>query len=156
MLRESSQLLYLFPLVYLFIAFMSGFFTIGVSTVFAGYLTRLYTKKSLRSIAQYAQFIFPALFPVVWILLPRLPQSLSDGGIEKLTAVLKWFYALPNGWFAGAVSLALGENGTTISDFNRIGCRFNIASDMGSTSEYRAELFRVSLLLVGIGESTEI
>ena len=107
--RESSELLYLFPLVYLFIAFMSGFFTIGVTTVFAGYLTKLYTKKSLRNIAQYAQFTLPALFPVVWVLLPRLPLSLSDGGIEKLTSVLKWFYALPNGWFAGAVSLAFGE-----------------------------------------------
>ncbi len=107
--RESSQLLYLFPIVYLFIAFMSGFFTIGVMTVFAGYLTKLYTKKSLRNIAQYAQFIFPALFPVVWILFPRLLPSLSDGGIEKLTSVLKWFYALPNGWFAGAVSLGVGE-----------------------------------------------
>ena len=107
--RESSQLLYLFPPVYLFIAFMSGFFTIGVTTVFAGYLTKLYTKKSLRNIAQYAQFTLPALFPVVWILLPRLPLSLSDGGIEQLTSVLKWFYALPNGWFAGTVSLPFGE-----------------------------------------------
>ena len=106
---ESSQLLYLFPLVYLFIAFMSGFFTIGVTTVFAGYLTKLYTKKSLRNVAQYAQFTLPALFPVVWILLPRLPIALSDGGINQLTAVLKWFYVLPNGWFAGAVSLTLGE-----------------------------------------------
>lgn len=107
--RESSQLLYLFPLVYLFIAFMSGFFTIGVMTVFAGYLTKLYTKKSLRNIAQYAQFIFPALFPMVWILLPRLPRSFSDGGMDKLNAFVKWFYALPNGWFAGAVSLGVGE-----------------------------------------------
>ena len=107
--RESSQLLYFFPLVYLFIAFMSGFFTIGVMTVFAGYLTKLYTKKSLRNIAQYAQFIFPGLFPMVWILLPRLPSSLSDGGIDKLNALVKWFYALPNGWFAGAVSLGVGE-----------------------------------------------
>ena len=113
--RESSQPLYLFPPVYLFIAFMSGFFTIGVTTVFAGYLTKLYTKKSLRNIAQYAQFTLPALFPVVWILLPRLPLSLSEGGIEQLTSVLKWFYALPNGWFAGAVSLAFGEiEGTNI------------------------------------------
>ncbi len=106
---ESSQRLYLFPLVYLFIAFMSGFFTIAVTTVFAGYLTKLYTKKSLRNIAQYAQFTLPALFPLVLTLLPRLPLSLSDGSIDKLTSVLKWFYALPNGWFAGAVSLALGE-----------------------------------------------
>ncbi len=113
--RESSQLLYLFPLVYLFIAFMSGFFTIGVTTVFAGYLTKLYTKKSLRNIAQYAQFTLPALFPVIWILLPRLPLALSDGGIDQLTSVLKWFYVLPNGWFAGAASLALGEiEGPTI------------------------------------------
>ena len=110
--RESSQLLYLFPLVYLFIAFMSGFFTIGVMTVFAGYLTKLYTKKMLRNIAQYAQFIFPALFPLVWILVPRLfSQSLSEGTIDKAISVLKWFYALPNGWFAGAVSLMVGEIG---------------------------------------------
>ena len=107
--RESSQLLYLFPLVYLFIGFMSGFFTIGVMTVFVGYLTKLYTKRSLRNIAQYAQFIFPALFPMVWILLPRLPRSLSEGGMDTLTAFTKWFYALPNGWFAGAVSLGVGE-----------------------------------------------
>ena len=107
--RESSQLLYLFPLVYLFIAFMSGFFAIGVMTAFAGYLTKLYTKKSLRNIAQYAQFIFPGLFPIVWILFPHLPRSLSDGGMEKLNVFVKWFYALPNGWFAGAVSLGVGE-----------------------------------------------
>ena len=108
--RESSQLLYLFPVVYLLIVFMSGFFTIGVMTVFAGYLTKLYTKKSLRNIAQYAQFIFPALFPMLWILLPRFfSYSLSDGTIDKIASVLKWFSALPNGWFAGAVSLALGE-----------------------------------------------
>ena len=110
--REASQLLYLFPIVYLFIAFMSGFFTIGVMTVFAGYLTKLYTKKTLRNIAQYAQFIFPTLFPMVWILLPRLVPSLSDGGVDKLTEFAKWFYALPNGWFAGAVSLGVGEIGS--------------------------------------------
>ena len=107
--KESSQLLYLFPVVYLFIAFMAGFFTIGVMTTFAGYLTKLYTKRHLRNIAQYAQFIFPSLFPVLWILLPRLPRSLSEDSIEQLTSVLKWFYALPNGWFAGAVSLGVGE-----------------------------------------------
>ena len=107
--RESSQLLYHFPVVYLLIAFMSGFFTIGVMTVFAGYLTKFYTKKSLRNIAQYAQFIFPALFPMLWILLPRFfSHSLSDGTVDRVVSVLKWFYALPNGWFAGAVSLALG------------------------------------------------
>ena len=108
--KAFSQLLYLFPLVYLPIVFMSGFFTVGVMTVFAGYLTKLYTKKSLRNIAQYAQFIFPALFPILWILLPRLfSRSVSDGTIDKAISVLKWFYVLPNGWFAGAVSLALGQ-----------------------------------------------
>ena len=108
--RGSFQPLYLFPLVYLSIAFMSGFFTIGVITAFAGYLTKFYAKKSLRHIAQYAQFIFTALAPVVWILFPHLlPRELSDETMEKLTSVLKWFYALPNGWFAGAVSLGVGE-----------------------------------------------
>ena len=104
--RESSQLELLFPFVYLPIVFMSGFFTIGVMTVFAGYLTKLYTKKGTRNIAQYAQFVFPALFPLLWVLAIRLPR---EGMADKLTSLLKWSYALPNGWFAGAVSLAMGQ-----------------------------------------------
>lgn len=103
---ESSQFQFLFPLVYLPIVFVSGLFTIGVMTAFAGYLTKLYTKKVLRNIAQYAQFIFPALFPAVLVTLPHL---LPDIPRDKLTSALKWFYALPNGWFAGTVSLALGQ-----------------------------------------------
>jgi hypothetical protein len=103
---EFSLFRLFFPFVYLPIVFMSGFFTIGVMTAFAGYLTKLYSKRTLRNVAQYAQFIFPALFPVTFILLPRL---LPDFSKEELVSVLKWFYALPNGWFAGTVSLALGE-----------------------------------------------
>ena len=103
---EFSLFRLLFPFVYLPIVFMSGFFTIGVMTTFAGYLTKLYSKRTLRNVAQYAQFIFPALFPVTFILpsflLPYLPM-------DKLVSSLKWFYALPNGWFAGTVSLALGQ-----------------------------------------------
>lgn len=106
-----SSLQFLFPVVYLTLAFMSGFFTIGVMTMFAGYLTKFYTKKGLRNIAQYAQFIFPALFPTMWILLSQLsPRMLpEDFTAEKLNSALKWFYALPNGWFAGTASLALGQ-----------------------------------------------
>ena len=63
---------------------MSGFFTIGVMTVFAGYLTKLYTKKGTRNIAQYAQFVFPTLFPLLWVLTTRLPR---EGAAEKLTSV---------------------------------------------------------------------
>ena len=107
----TSNFQFFFPLVYLPLVFMSGFFTIGVMTMFAGYLTKFYTKKRLRNIAQYAQFIFPALFPTMWILFSQLsPRMLpEDFTADKLTSALKWFYALPNGWFAGAVSLALGE-----------------------------------------------
>ena len=96
----------LFPVVYVPIVFMSGFFTIGVMTVFAGYLTRFYSKRILRNIAQYAQFIVPALLPVTWILLSRLTQYIPK---EQLASVLKWLHVLPNGWFAGTVSLMLGE-----------------------------------------------
>lgn len=103
---EFSLFRLLFPFVYLPVVFMSGFFTIGVMTMFAGYLTKLYSKRTLRNIAQYAQFIFPAFFPVTFILLPRL---LPDFSKDELVSVLKWFYVLPNGWFAGTVSLALGE-----------------------------------------------
>ena len=103
---ESAQFQFLFPLVYLPIVFMSGLFTIGMMTTFAGYLTKLYARHALRNIAQYAQFIFPALFPAILVTLPHL---LPDIPKDKLTSALKWFYALPNGWFAGTVSLALGE-----------------------------------------------
>ena len=105
--EASAGLRFLFPIMYLPIVFMSGFFTIGVMTVFAGSLTKLYTKKITRNIAQYAQFIFPMLFPVMLILLPHLLPE--DFTLDKLTSSLKWFYVLPNGWFAGAVSVALGE-----------------------------------------------
>ena len=104
---EAAGFRFLFPLVYLPIVFISGFFMIAVMTTFAGYLTKLYTKKSLRNIAQYAQFIFPMLFPVMLILLPRLlPEDIT---FDKVISTLKWFYVLPNGWFASAVSVALGE-----------------------------------------------
>ncbi len=103
---EFSWFRLLFPFVYLPVVFMSGLFTIGVMTTFAGYLTKLYTKRSLRNIAQYAQFIFPALFPTIVVIAPHL---LPDVTPDKLASALKWFYAFPNGWFAGAVSLALGQ-----------------------------------------------
>ena len=104
--EASSPFQFLFPLVYLPSVFMSGLFTIGVMTTFAGYLTKLYTRQALRNIAQYAQFIFPALFPAMLVIFPHLLPSIPK---DKLTSVLKWFYALPNGWFAGIVSLALGQ-----------------------------------------------
>ena len=103
---EFSLLRLLFPIVYLPIVFMSGFFTIGVMTTFAGYLTRLYSKRTLRSIAQYAQFIFPALLPGALILLSRLIPYIPE---KQLASVLKWLHVLPSGWFAGTVSLMLGE-----------------------------------------------
>ena len=98
---ETSQHQFLFPFVYLPVAFISGFFAIGTMTAFAGYLTKLYTKKGLRNIAQYAQFVLPALFPSLIYLLPHNPETYKS--------VLKWLYVLPNGWFAGVVSLVLGD-----------------------------------------------
>ena len=120
---EFSLLRLLFPIVYVPVVFMAGFFTIGVMTVFAGYLTKLYSKRVLRSIAQYAQFIVPALFPVTWILilLSRLMPYIPE---EQLASVLKWIHVLPNGWFAGTVSLMLGE----------IGLRFLISAGLAVIS----------------------
>ena len=103
---DFSLLRLLFPIVYVPIVFMSGFFTIGVMTTFAGYLTKLYSKRTLRSIAQYAQFIFPALLPVTLILLSRLIPYIPEA---QLAWVLRWLHVLPNGWFAGTVSLMLGK-----------------------------------------------
>ena len=150
---EFSLLRLLFPFVYLPIAFLSGFFTIGVMAIFAGYLTRLYSKRILRNIAQYAQFIFPSLFPVMWILLPRL---LPDMSTDQLASALKWLYALPNGWFAGTISLLLGE----IERHLLISAGLAVASTLffgiRSASEYRTALFGISLLPTGIWESAKI
>ena len=99
---ESSQFQYFFPLVYLPVAFMSGFFTVGVMTTFAGYWTKLYTKKTFRNIVKYVQFIFLLMGILLYY---RSPDNLMD----QLTSILKWFNVLPNAWFAGIVALALGQ-----------------------------------------------
>ena len=110
---ESSQFQYFFPVVYLPVAFMSGFFTIGVMAIFAGYKTKLYTKKWFRNIAQYLQ-LFPFLLLCVLVYyyiyeLLHQPRLSPDILMDKLTSILKWFKVLPNGWFAGTVALALGQ-----------------------------------------------
>ena len=97
---NTTILRYFFPVFYLPIAFMAGFFTIGVMTAFAGYLTKLYSVKRLRKISKSAQFILPLLFPAFFFLIP------TDLVADNYKSVLKWLYVLPNGWFAGAVSLA--------------------------------------------------
>ena len=111
---ESSQFQYFFPLVYLPVAFMSGFFTIGVMATFAGYWTKLYPKKTFRNIVKYVQFIFLFIFlfflPLTGILLYyRSPDYSLDNLMDQLTSILKWFDALPNAWFAGMVALTLGQ-----------------------------------------------
>ena len=98
---EASFLCYFFPIFYLPVAFMSGFFAIGVMTVFAGYLTKLYAIKSLRKVAKSAQFILPLLFPTFFYLIP------IDFLKDNYEAVIKWLLLFPNGWFAGAISLAV-------------------------------------------------
>ncbi len=107
---ESSQLQYLFPLVYLPIAIISGIFTVGIMTVFAGYLTKLYAIKRLRNLAKISQGLFPVLFPSIWMIVYFFPKDIpKDATIEMFSSAAKWFYALPNGWFAGTVSVLLGQ-----------------------------------------------
>ena len=149
---EFSLLRLLFPIVYVPIVFMSGFFTIGVMTVFAGYLTRLYSKRLLRSIAQYAQFIFPALFPVALILLSRLipyiPGRAIGFGAEmapRASERLVRRNCLAYAW----------RNRTAFLDFSRTGCRFNPVFGIRSASEYRKALFNIPLLSLGVRESAK-
>lgn len=97
---DTTILSYFFPVFYLPIAFIAGFFTIGVMTAFAGYLTKLYSVKRLRKISKSAQFILPILLPAFFYFIPF--NTVAD----RYESVLKWLYVLPNGWFAGAVSLA--------------------------------------------------
>ncbi len=107
---ESSQLQILFPLVYLPIAIISGIFTIGIMTTFAGFLTKLYAYKKLRNLAKFSQGLFPVLFPSVWMIIYFLPKDIpKDTTIEMFSSAAKWFYALPNGWFAATVSVGLGQ-----------------------------------------------
>jgi len=98
---NTTFLCYFFPVFYLPIAFIAGFFTIGLMTAFAGYLTKLYSVKRLRKISKSAQFILPLLLPVSFFLIP------TDVVADNYKSVLKWLYVLPNGWFAGGVSLAV-------------------------------------------------
>ena len=108
--EESSQLQFLFPLVYLPIAIISGIFTVGIMTIFAGYLTKLYAHKRLRNIAKLTQGLFPLLFQLVWVVIYLFPKDIPrDTTIEMFSSIAKWFYALPNGWFAATVSVGLGQ-----------------------------------------------
>ena len=107
---ESSQLQFLFPLVYLPIAFLSGFFTIGIMTTFAGYLTKLYAYKKLRNVAKFTQGLFPLMFSSIWVVIYLFPKDIpQDNVMEMFSSAAKWLYALPNGWFAGTVSVLLGQ-----------------------------------------------
>lgn len=107
---ESSQLQFLFPLVYLPIAFLSGFFTIGIMTTFAGYLTKLYAYKKLRNVAKFTQGLFPLMFSSIWVVVYLFPKDIpKDAAIGMFSTAAKWLYALPNGWFAGTVSVVLGQ-----------------------------------------------
>ena len=95
-----------FPVVYLPISFIAGFFMIGLMTMFAGYLTKLYAKERFRYIAQYAQLAFTVFFPAIYIFGPRFFTELAT---DKVVSFFKAFYLLPNSWFAGTVPLALGD-----------------------------------------------
>ncbi|MDE0041857.1 MAG: hypothetical protein OXT74_07470 [Candidatus Poribacteria bacterium] len=98
----------LFPVVYLPISLIAGFFSVGLITVITGYLTKLYSNKWLRNVARYAELAFPILFPCVYVIGPRLLPELklvSDQLLPFLTA----FYLLPNSWFAGVVAFGLGD-----------------------------------------------
>jgi hypothetical protein len=107
---ESSQLQFLFPLVYLPIAIISGIFTVGIMTIFAGYLTKLYAIKKLRNVAKISQGLFPLLFPSIWMIVYFFPNDVpKDVTIEMFSSLVKWLYVLPNGWFAGTVSVILGQ-----------------------------------------------
>ena len=108
--EESSQLQFLFPLVYLPIAIISGIFTVGIMTIFAGYLTKLYAYKRLRNLAKFSQGLFPVLFPSVWIVIYFFPKDIpKDVTIDMFATAAKWFSVLPNGWFAATVSVGLGQ-----------------------------------------------
>lgn len=108
--EETPNLQLLFPLVYLTITFISGVFTVGIMTIFAGYLTKLYAFKRLRNLAIFTQGLFPFLFPAAFAIIYFLPKDIPDGTVlDVFSIVAKLFYVLPNGWFAASVSVILGQ-----------------------------------------------
>ena len=104
---DSPEFQFFFPIVYLPIAFLSGFFTIGVMATCAVYLTKLY--KTLRNITKYALVIFLCISPAVMLLLILSYRTLLTIPEDELISSFKRFDVLPNGWFAATVSLTLGE-----------------------------------------------
>ncbi len=108
--EESPNLQFLFPLVYLTIAFISGIFTVGIMTTCAGYLTKLYVFKRLRNLARFTQGLFPLLFPATFAIFYFLPDDIPDEAVlDVFSRVAKLFILLPNGWFAATVSVILGQ-----------------------------------------------
>ncbi|MDE0298227.1 MAG: hypothetical protein OXN17_06315 [Candidatus Poribacteria bacterium] len=98
----------LFPVVYLGVSVIAGFFSVGVLTVITGYVTKLHTYEKLRSISKYSELAFPVLFPFVYLVVPRLLPELKIVS-DKLIPFLTAFYLLPNSWFAGMVAFGLGD-----------------------------------------------
>ena len=98
----------LFPVVYLPISLVAGFFSVGLLTMITGYLTKLYSNKWLRNVARYAELALPIIFPCVYVIGPRLLPELNLVS-DKLLPFLTAFYLLPNSWFAGMVALGLGQ-----------------------------------------------
>ena len=98
----------LFPIVYLPISLIAGFFSVGVLTVITGCVAKLHTYEKLRNISRYAELAFPILFPFVYLIGPRLLPELKLVS-DKLLPFLTAFYLLPNSWFAGMVAFGLGD-----------------------------------------------
>ena len=98
----------LFPLVYLPISLIAGFFSVGLLTVITGYFTKLHRYEKLRYISRYAELAFPILFPCVYVIGPRLLPELKLVS-NQLLPFLTAFYLLPNSWFAGVVAFGLGD-----------------------------------------------
>ncbi|RKU31300.1 hypothetical protein C6497_02070 [Candidatus Poribacteria bacterium] len=99
---------YFFPVVYLPVSFLSGFFTLGVMAALAGFLTKLYSTKKLQKIAKSAQFLLPILFPLSFYLIP------IEYFRDNYNSIVKYLSYFPIGWFAGIVSLA-------VRNINRLG-----------------------------------
>lgn len=106
--EDLTSIRYFFPVVYIPVSFLSGFFTIGVMAALTGYLTKLYSIKKLQKIAKSAQFFLPILFPLSFYLIPI--EFFQD----HYNSIVKYLSYLPIGWFAGIVSLA-------VSKINRLG-----------------------------------
>ena len=150
---ESSGYQFFFPIVYLPISFMSGFFIIGVMTAFSGIFSKVLHQKETPKhctvcaicVSSRLSYALASSSPLV----KRCHSGKTDISAEVVLCVTKWMVC--------RCSLACtGKTSVALSDFSKYGSCFNPDFGDVSTAEYRKWLFSIPIESVRIWASTKI